>query len=126
MKFYIFNQFYKQLNSNIYMNRKLKIISLLIILILLIALLSLYSFKSLKKFDLWKEHKDYFKNSNEDKKIQDWMTINFIENHFNLNIENNLNITLGFFDHKKELSLICQEHSLNCKKIIHNLNKEIK
>jgi len=104
------------------MNKNKKLFLLIITLILILGLISIFSIKIYNKYYNWNLHKDYFKQDKSKQEIENWMSIRIIENKFNINFENKLNLNLSFYDKSKTLSTICTEKKLDCKEIIKKLN----
>ena len=106
------------------MNKKKKLFYLILILIIIIGLVTVFSFKTYNKYKIWNLHKDYFKEDKSKQKIEDWMSIRLIENKFNINLEEKLNLDLSFYEKRKSLGVVCIEKRLECKEIIKELNKK--
>jgi len=108
------------------MNKKIKIFLLIFILIILIGLIFIIINKTMNNYNKFKIHKDYFKQDTPNQKIESWMNIRLIENKFNLTINNELNLSLNFYQKAQSLDDICIENKMDCKKIVKELNKKIK
>lgn len=100
---------------------KKKILTTLFILSL--VLLVFISFKFYKNITNFNEHREYLSKPVKEQNIQDWMTLNFLEKKYLLNIEEILWKKISIWEMKMTLSEYCNKHNLNCNELIINLDK---
>lgn len=109
------------------MNKYLKLL-IIIILIFLVSNIAIFKVNNFienkKNFD---KHKSYFQKPLEEQKIEQWMTIQYIKQNFEIDrkefkkITKNKNLKLK--DLKISLGKYCENEKLNCDTLTAELNK---
>ena len=100
---------------------------LLWILIIIISLgIMKFSFSSWMKYNLWQAHKAYFESNKDTRKAEKWMSINFIERHFNVEFDEVSTAKIGFWEARKPLDEVCKSHQINCTVLLSQLNEKIR
>ena len=96
-----------------------------LVLILLLIGTTLFAVRSWKKYKIWQSHKAYFEQAPEKRKIETWMTPNFIERHYKINITSELTKEPGFWDQRHPLNALCLSRQLDCEALVKKLNQQI-
>lgn len=96
-----------------------------IALIVVLLLTGKYSVNSFRKYQVWSEHKAYFEQPIEERKIQTWMTPNFINRYYNIDLHSALGFTPGFKEQRNSLDEMCEKHQLDCSTLVDKLDKAV-
>ncbi len=96
-------------------------------LALLIVTLAILRFAntSWRKYQVWQTHKTYFEQAPENRKIEAWMTPNFVKRHYKFDIDSVLSLNPSFWQERKPLSELCATRKLDCKALLLKLNSHI-
>ena len=103
------------------MNNKSKF-WLWIALIIVVLFIAKYATSSWRKYQIWETHKTYFEQAKEDRKIETWMTPNFIKRHYALDLASLLGFSPSFWEERKPLDELCSIHQINCATVVEKLN----
>lgn len=103
--------------------RKNRILWLLLILVIISSVI--FASKSWKNLSLWRSHQAYFKQPEEDRKIELWMTPRFIKHYYDLNEISALSGKVKFKDRGLPLEKLCEKRKLDCDEIVKEINKQI-
>ena len=106
------------------MTQKKKIFLWIIFIILLLAVVR-FGISSWRKYQIWESHKSYFEKRPEDKKIESWMTPNFIKRHYNLDFATITGIIPNFWEERESIEILCKTHQVDCQVLTNNLNQFI-
>lgn len=96
----------------------------LLLIILLIAI-ARFGISGWKKYKIWKSHQTYFEQAPENRKIEAWMTPNFIKRHYKIKVTSVLGQRPGFWEERKPLTELCLDHQLDCQSLLEKLNSKI-
>ncbi len=102
-----------------------KNIWLWIALIVVLLAIAKYATSSWRKYQVWQDHKAYFEQAPENRKIETWMTPNFVKRHYKLDLDSLLSISPSFWEERKPLSELCTSHKLDCDELLTKLNSHI-
>ena len=116
------------------MKKNIKKIIKIFLLIFLVLIIGSFIFikttNIIHNTKLLDKHKDYLDLPKHEQKIEEWMTIQFISKNFDIgkkDIKKYLNKSdFKIRDKQKSLSKLCEKNEIDCKKLIQNLNKELK
>ncbi len=97
--------------------------TLLVLFIIISLLLVAISYRAFTKISNFKEHRDYIVQPVKDQKIMDWMTLNYLEKTFWINLEKALWNNISFSEKRLQLSEYCSKNNLNCPELILSLEK---
>ena len=97
-----------------------------IALIIVVLFIAKYATSSWRKYQIWETHKTYFEQAKEDRKIETWMTPNFIKRHYSLDLVSLLGFIPSFWEERKPLDELCQSHQIDCTSLLKNLNLHAK
>ena len=95
-------------------------------LIIVVLLIAKYATSSWRKYQVWEAHKSYFEQAQKDRKIETWMTPNFIKRHYSLDLASLLGFSPSFWEERKPLDELCQSHQIGCSTLLENLNRHAK
>lgn len=96
-----------------------------IALVVIVLLIAKYATSSWRKYQIWQEHKAYFNQAKEDRKIETWMTPNFIKRRYALDLSSLVGFSPNFWEERKPLDELCQSHQINCIALVEKLNRHI-
>ena len=96
-----------------------------IALIVVLLLIGKFSVNGFQKYQVWSEHKAFFEQPIEERKIQTWMTPNFIKRHYKVDVRSVLGFTPGFREQRNSLDEMCLKHQLDCSTLVDKLDKAI-
>jgi hypothetical protein len=94
-----------------------------ILLIVVIAASVLLAAKSLRQYHSWSSHADYFRLPEDQRQIESWMHISYIERTFDLELDEFLDDKLRFSHRRDSLDEICARKSLDCQELVNRLNQ---
>ncbi len=110
--------------------KKRKITFILILIVLLIFLSSILFFK-VKSFNTNKLNFEKYStkfSEGSSYEIEDWMSVSFVENYYNISderVEEIFGLDLKFKEERKSIKEICKKNDLECGPILLKLNQEI-
>jgi len=107
------------------MKRKSKI-WLWIALIIVVLSIAKYATSSWRKYQIWETHKAYFEQAKENRKIETWMTPNFIKRHYSLDIKSLLGFSPSFWEERNPLDELCKRKKIDCNALVKKLNRHAK
>ena len=84
-----------------------------------------YATSSWRKYQVWETHKSFFALPPEEQKVKIWMTPNFIQRHYGIDLGTVLGLSPGFWEAKNPLVDLCNNRHLNCDMLIEKLNTRI-
>jgi len=84
-----------------------------------------FAISSWRKYQTWEMHKSFFALPLEEQKIKTWMTPNFVQRHYDMDIGVVLGLSPGFWEAREPLVDLCNSHHLNCDMLIEKLNARI-
>ena len=93
-----------------------------IALIVVVLLIAKFATSGWRKYQIWETHKTYFQQAKQDRKIEAWMTPNFIKRHYALDLVSLLGFSPSFWEERKPLDELCKSHKLNCISLVEKLN----
>lgn len=96
---------------------------LLAILLLVILAVVLLTAKFFRQYDNWSSHLDYFTIPEEQRRIESWMHVSYIERKFDLEVDDFLTDKLSFRNRRNSLDEICTKRKLDCVDLIERLNQ---
>jgi flagellar basal body-associated protein FliL len=105
-------------------NKSMKKRILIIIFIIVSIIFFLKSYNIIKNVNIFNEHRQYLKNPAENWKIEDWMTLNYIKRHFNINLQEKLWDKYFVWDMKITLKAYCKKKKIDCGEFIISLEKK--
>jgi len=102
-----------------------KQISLWLALLIVSLLIAKYTISSWRKYQAWETHKSFFALPLEEQKVKTWMSPNFIQRHYGIDFGAVIGFSPGFWEARKPLIDLCNNHHLNCDMLIEKLNARI-
>lgn len=96
------------------MKRK-KLIPLFIILMIIFTFVS-YNF--INKIITFNEHRKYFEQPIEDQVVKSWMSLNFLQREYSMNIEEIFPEKLNFWEKDITIKQYCDKYEVNCEELI--------
>lgn len=100
--------------------KKKNIHIIFVVLLLIFAFVNYKTFFSIKMFN---SHREFFEQNSQTQKIETWMTLNYLERHYKVNLEEVLGKKVSFLEMKETLGKYCEKNKLNCNEIILSLEK---
>lgn len=97
-----------------------------IALIIVVLLIAKYATSSWRKYQVWEAHKTYFTQPKENRKIETWMTPNFIKRHYSLDIDSLFGFSPGFWEERDPLDELCKRNKIDCDALVKKLNHHAK
>ncbi|MDD3144583.1 MAG: hypothetical protein PHV23_00570 [Candidatus Gracilibacteria bacterium] len=101
------------------MRKKILITSFIITSILFLFI----SFRFYNNLSNFNEHRSYIKMPINDQKIQEWMTLNYLNKNFGIDLGTILGRKINLLDSKNTLKDYCEKNKLNCDELIILLQK---
>ena len=95
---------------------KKKILWALFIIVSIILLIVTYNFVA--HLMIFNNHKQYFDKPVEEQIIKDWMSINYIERTYEIDLEEEFWYNLWIWSRNSTLSDYCEKYELNCSEIM--------
>jgi len=105
------------------MKKKKRVLSVLFILTFLV--LVFFSYKFISNFLIFKDHREYFKQPFVEQQIQTWMSINYIEKKYNLDLDKEFWNKIWIWTRNKTLNDYCEKYNIDCSKLLIMLNEGI-
>lgn len=96
---------------------------LIILFIITLLLLVIISFKAFNNISTFKEHRTYIKQPIENQSIQEWMTLNYIEKRFSIDLNKAFQTDISLLNKSITLKDYCTKNNLNCEDFIISLEK---
>lgn len=98
------------------LSTKKKILIVLFVLILTKLLFVSYSF--INNFIVFNDHKKYFEKPIEEQVPKIWMSINYIERTYEINLEKKFWYEVWIWRKNSTLADYCEKYTLNCSEVI--------
>ncbi len=108
----------------IFSNKSMKKKVLIIIFIFFAVIFIFMSFNIINHITNFNEHKEYLKRPVEQQQIEDWMTLNYIKRHFNIDLQEKLWDKYFLGDMKITLKDYCKKKKIDCREFIIFLQKK--
>ncbi len=105
------------------MKKKKKVLTVLFILTILALIF--FSYKFISNIIIFKDHRDYFNQPFNKQQIQSWMSINYIENKYNIDLEGEFWNNIWIWTRNKTLNDYCTKYKVDCNELLITLNNEI-
>ena len=97
-------------------SNKKKILWVLFALVSIVLLIVTYNF--ITHLIIFNNHKQYFEKPIEEQIIKDWMSINYIERTYEINIEEKFWYRVWIWSRNATLDNYCEKYKLNCTEIM--------
>lgn len=101
-------------------------IVLLIALVIVSLSVGKYATSSWRKYQMWEMHKSFFELPLAEQKVQTWMSPNFVQRHYDVDLHMVMGAKVGFWEARKPLSDLCSNQHIDCRELIAKLNIYIK
>ncbi len=101
---------------------KKKKIILWLVFILTLVLLLFFSYKFISNIIIFNNHRDYFNQPFNEQQIQTWMSINYIEKKYNIDLEEKFWNKIWIWTRNKTLDDYCNKSNIDCDKLLLILN----
>lgn len=96
----------------------------LIILFIIISIIFVFmSYNIVNHIIRFNTHREYLKIPIEKQKIEDWMTLNYLNKHFKINLDEAFWKKISLLDMSKTILEYCNKNKLNCGELIISLDK---
>ena len=97
-------------------SKRKKILWTLFVIISITLLIVIYNF--VVHIIIFNNHKQYFEKPIEEQVIMDWMSINYIERTYEINLEDEFWYNVWIWSRNSTLADYCEKYKLNCSEIM--------
>jgi len=95
---------------------------LIVLFVVLICLFLFVLFNFFHKVESFKEHKDFFDKPVNEQDVEGWMSLMYVEQHYDVDVNDVLGVSLSVFDKRMSVDKFCKESGRDCEEVLDELN----